>query len=541
MKKARFTAIILILALVLTMMLPVCAYAQEGCEHVPGAAEITPAGIGTDGRRTVQCELCDEKYIDEDIPAISAIKLTKTSFTYNGKAQAPGVSATDASGQAISPESYTVSYSNPASKLPGKYSVTVTFTGELYTGEAALSYTIIPAKVSGLKFSALSTTSVKVSWAKAVGAEKYEVYNATTKKRIGIVSGTSITIKKLTTGKSYSIKVRAYDTDTKKYGAYSALTVNTLKTAIKNASVTAKSITLTWAKAAGASGYYVYRRSGTSGAWKKLATVKGGSNVKYTDKVSGAYYYCVKAYKTSGKKNVPALTSAAVRLRTLKTPVAVADTSSDPAKVALSWNSVSGATGYMIQRRAANSEGKWLDSWTNVATVGKITDCTLPISHGKYYKFRVRAIYKSNGVTSYGAYSDVTTGIISYLTPNISISMSAKKNTACKKIPVKVTNNGKYTMRFYSKGAIFMNSDYSKYDRDLTLVDKNGAKKSYIDIKPGKTATLYFAVNGSKTTYLNTSHVVCLAKYDGVYYYTFFSNYYGLFWVNEFEQNNANV
>lgn len=537
MKKARFTAIILILALVLTMLLPVCAYAQEECEHVPGVTETTPAGIGTDGHNTVYCELCSQKYIDEDIPAISTVKLSKASLVYNGKAQVPTVIATDASGQTISPDIYTVSYSNPASKLPGKYSVTVTFTGKFYTGEAALSYTIIPAKVSGLKFSVVSTTCVKVSWAKAAGAEKYEVYNATTKKRIGIVSGTSITIKKLTTGKSYNIKVRAYDTDTKKYGAYSALTVNTLKTAIKSASVTAKSITLTWSKAAGASGYYVYRRSGTSGAWKKLATVKGGSNVKYTDKVSGAYYYCVKAYKTSGKKNVPALTSAAVRLRTLKTPTAYVDESNSAFSLDLSWSSVPGATGYMIQRRAISRDKKWLDSWKTVATVGNITDYTVSNGHGKFYCYRVCAIFKSSGVTSYGAYSGATDGMISYTTPNLRFSISSKKNTACKKVPVKVTNNGKYTMRFYSKDATLTNLDNSKYDRKLTLTDSKGAKKSYIDIKPGKTATLYY-VTASKTTYTDTSQVVCLAQYDGVYYGVSFSSSYGLYWLNEFGFKN---
>lgn len=63
-----------------------------------------------------------------------------------------------------------------------------------------------------------------------------------------------------------------------------------------------KSVKFTWKKSSGASGYYVYRKTG-SGSWKKLATVKGGSKTSYTDKkvVSGTTYsYTVRAYK--GKK-----------------------------------------------------------------------------------------------------------------------------------------------------------------------------------------------------------------------------------------------
>ena len=63
-----------------------------------------------------------------------------------------------------------------------------------------------------------------------------------------------------------------------------------------------KSVKFTWKKSTGASGYYVYRKTG-NGAWKKIKTVKGASKTSYTDskvKSGTTYYYTVKAYK--GKK-----------------------------------------------------------------------------------------------------------------------------------------------------------------------------------------------------------------------------------------------
>lgn len=60
-----------------------------------------------------------------------------------------------------------------------------------------------------------------------------------------------------------------------------------------------KSVKFTWKKSTGATGYYVYRKTG-NGAWKKIKTVKGGTKTSYTDtkvKSGTTYYYTVKAYK----------------------------------------------------------------------------------------------------------------------------------------------------------------------------------------------------------------------------------------------------
>ena len=60
-----------------------------------------------------------------------------------------------------------------------------------------------------------------------------------------------------------------------------------------------KKVKFTWKKSTGASGYYVYRKTG-NGSWKKIKTIKGGSKTSYIDtkvKNGTTYYYTVKAYK----------------------------------------------------------------------------------------------------------------------------------------------------------------------------------------------------------------------------------------------------
>ena len=66
------------------------------------------------------------------------------------------------------------------------------------------------------------------------------------------------------------------------------------------------SIKLTWGKVSGASGYGIYRSTSEKGTYTRIGTVKGGSNLTYTDTKCSCgvtYYYKVAAYRTSGVKN----------------------------------------------------------------------------------------------------------------------------------------------------------------------------------------------------------------------------------------------
>ena len=70
---------------------------------------------------------------------------------------------------------------------------------------------------------------------------------------------------------------------------------------------TAKRLTITWKKSRKAKGYEIYRRTGTTGSYKKIATIKSGNTVKYTNtglRKGTKYYYRIRAYSYNalGKK-----------------------------------------------------------------------------------------------------------------------------------------------------------------------------------------------------------------------------------------------
>ena len=201
------------------------------------------------------------------------------------------------------------------------------------TAEAAAKK---PGKVKLTKISSSAYNKVKISWKKTSNATRYAVYykqsgTSKWKKLAAVKSGrtsyTHTSSKKfpIIVGKKYSYTVRAYNSKTKKYGAYNTkgLTVKTKpeKVKLKKASLNSKktAVTVTWNKTKGCNYYYVYRKAGSS-KWKKLATVKSGV-LKYVDKkpVKGvkntytvrAYYSKTKALGTYNKTGVSVKVPAA--------------------------------------------------------------------------------------------------------------------------------------------------------------------------------------------------------------------------------------
>lgn len=75
---------------------------------------------------------------------------------------------------------------------------------------------------------------------------------------------------------------------------------------VKAVAKSSSSIKITWKKVKNANGYYIYRSTSKNKKYKKIATVKKGSTVTFTNKKLSPkkkYYYRIKAYK--GKKTSP--------------------------------------------------------------------------------------------------------------------------------------------------------------------------------------------------------------------------------------------
>lgn len=179
-----------------------------------------------------------------------------------------------------------------------------------------------------LKTASIELTSVKLSWNKVKDAEGYEIFSADTKKgtykKLASREETSYTHKKLTTGKTYYYKVRAFQTiDGEKFYSKDSAPVKAVpRPAAPTISLTAGEgkITVKWKKISGVSGYELYRASSAKGKFKQAARVKKSGTVKYVNEKLGkakTYYFKVRAYKTVAGKRVYGPFSAVKKKKTI--------------------------------------------------------------------------------------------------------------------------------------------------------------------------------------------------------------------------------
>ncbi len=170
---------------------------------------------------------------------------------------------------------------------------------------------VTPAKVTGLKRSKGTTTSIKVAWDKAANATAYEVvlYKGSKQDKVVTTTATSYNFKKLKKTTAYKVKVRAINGKT--YGAYSSVLVTATQPAkakLKSAKkVSDTKVKLTWKKVTGANGYQIYMKTG-KGKFKLVKTLAKKKAVSYTVtklKKGKSYTFKIRAYKKNGKVKVP--------------------------------------------------------------------------------------------------------------------------------------------------------------------------------------------------------------------------------------------
>ena len=147
---------------------------------------------------------------------VSNVKLSSTSYTYNGKTKTPSVTVKDSKGRKLKKGTdYTVKYSS-GRKNVGRYAVKVTFKGN-YTGSKTVYYYIVPKSTSISRVSALRK-GFKLSWKKRkTQTTGYQIQYSTSRKfkkaktvNVSKNKTTSKYIKKLSSKKKYYVRVRTY-------------------------------------------------------------------------------------------------------------------------------------------------------------------------------------------------------------------------------------------------------------------------------------------------------------------------------------------
>ena len=161
-------------------------------------------------------------------------------------------------------------------------------------------------------------------------------------------------------------------------------------------------IVFKWKRAANASGYKIYRRTGNSSKWVNIATVSGSNTLVYTDgsvKSGTMYTYTVRAYKGSA---LSAYNKNGSRIVRLTAPVQYKPSSKASGKLTVRWKKAVGASGYQIQYAASRSM-----RGARTVSTSALTRTLSGLKKGSTYYVRIRAYKKVSGKTYYGAWSSV--------------------------------------------------------------------------------------------------------------------------------------
>lgn len=242
-------------------------------------------------------------------------------------------------------------------------------------------------------FTVASTVKgVKISWDKVNGATGYKIYRKVKGGswkaiKTASASATSYTDTGATSGKTIYYRVKAINGSY--VSGYEGHNLSYLKTPEASVKNTTSGVKVSWDKVGGATSYYVYRKAGSAKSWSKIATTK---NASYTDKnvKSGTTYkYCVRAVNSSLKSKYGS--SSYETIKFLSAPK-LGSIKSSKSGVTITWNKVTGASGYVIYRQTGSGKYKELATVSGKSTV-KYVDKSA--EKGTTYSYRVYATYGS--------------------------------------------------------------------------------------------------------------------------------------------------
>ncbi len=286
--------------------------------------------------------------------------------------------------------------------------VTVQETDNYYLNRASFTITVSSASQSLSVSSSSVSLAVGKTFTPTVSGAKTTLSYKSADTSIATVNASTGKIKAVKVG---TVKITVTAAATTTYSkATATITVKVTPKATSSLKLTNTSsgVKLTWKKVTGATGYYIYRSTSESGTYKKIATVKSGSTVTYTNKTSGTYkvtngktyYYKVAAYAATGEGTASSVETA-VRL-TGVTLSSVKNSASK--KMTVKWKKNSKATGYQIQYSTSSSfaSGNKTVSVSKAATVSKTIGS---LKKGKTYYVRIRAYKTVSGTKYYSAWS----------------------------------------------------------------------------------------------------------------------------------------
>jgi fibronectin type 3 domain-containing protein len=228
---------------------------------------------------------------------------------------------------------------------------------------------VIPTIPGGINASASAESpanSITISWNAVTQAERYNIYRATTstgtytKVTASAVTGTAYTDTGLISSTTYYYKVSAVNgAGESGQSAYASATtqqaVPSTPTGVTATAFSSSSISISWNTVSSATGYYIYRAITSTGTYTKV-TASAVTGTSYADTgltASTTYYYKVSAVNSAGESGLSAYMYATTQSDSYSAPNAPTGVSAQALSsdcILISWNTVSGASGYYIYR-----------------------------------------------------------------------------------------------------------------------------------------------------------------------------------------------
>lgn len=340
----------------------------------------------------------DEKPVVKDISTASISSISAQYYT--GSQIKPSITVKDGTKTLVNNKDYTLSYSKNIN--PGTATITIKGMGN-YTGSKQVTFTIkqISVNSSDLSVSSISDITYTGSYikpsvtikhgSKTLVKDKDYTLSYSNNKYIG-----KATVTIIGKGNYYSTRKVTFKIIPK--------TV----TGVKQSSNTTSSIKLSWNKVSDVTGYRIYRATSKSRTYSIVTDIVGSTKTTYTNsKLSSGkiYYYKVKSYKTvSGTRYYSNYSSIITASTKCQTPV-IKVTSSTKKTAKISWNKISGASGYKVYRATSKSGAYKLVKTVRSGSTTSYTNNELTSKKTYYYKVIAYKIVSGSNV--YSSYSSV--------------------------------------------------------------------------------------------------------------------------------------
>lgn len=301
---------------------------------------------------------------------------------------------------------------------------------------------------------------------------------------------------------------------------------------------TATTVTISWDKVDGAAAYKVFMLDDVLDEFTEYTTVKKPTvTIKGLNK-NTKYQFKVQTLAKENGKYITQKRSGAISVITKKNDLPTA-----PSKNYTGWGNGSDSKYYFKKGELCSGMQKigqdyyfftndgYLTGWLNNKEIyyyfgktGKmVRNKTLTINGNKYELGNDGAVqWYSKTVEPKAKYT------VSAAKPDIDIYISPKTDSDAMIVGMRITNNGSKNLIIDDLGEL-TDGNYDDFDRLLTLVDEKTADPTIkrLVIKPGEAKNVFYLTLPDNTWYDKKSTITWYAKYDGVSYRYYTSNYYG--------------